>query len=249
MIDRAHLYGDLIFETIRVRNGDICFADKHYNRIYRGAELLKYDLTTFNREVFDDEIQKALNGQADARVRFIMQRDADGFYTPSGNNIKWNVQVFPLDTSEKTCEKLGLFTEHAKLCSDLSNIKSGNALPYVLAGIYAKDNGFDDCILLNQHGRIAETIHSNIFVLRGEELVTPPLAEGCVEGVMRQVVIEIAEYKGVFLDEVPIQPHELIKADEIFLTNAINGIIPVKAYNFKKFTTTFASFLRSFTGF
>lgn len=249
MIERAFLYGDLIFESIRIKDGEICFADKHYSRLTRSAELLKFDLSSLCFEIFTEEILKACDGKKDARVRFIMSRDSTGFYTPDSNGIKWMIDVSPLDTSEKICNTLGVFNDYKKPCNDLSNIKSGNALTYVMAGLYAKENGIDNCVILNQHDRIAEAIGSNIFILKGDELITPPLTEGCVEGVMRQVVIELAIYKGIIIDELPINPYELIHADEVFLTNAINGIVPVKSYNFKKYNTTFTSFLRSFTGF
>ncbi|MFI5222551.1 MAG: aminotransferase class IV, partial [Bacteroidia bacterium] len=220
MTERAFLYGDLIFETIRVRNGDICFIDKHYSRLSRSANLLKFDTTYLSKEIFEEDIRKALGDKKDARVRFLMYRDSKGFYTPETNNSKWEIEIFPLETEQIICGKLGVFNQYKKTRNELSNLKSGNALLHVMAGIYAKENYLDDCLILNQHGRVAETIHSNIFILRGDELVTPPLTEGCVEGVMRQVVIEIALFKGIFLDEIPILPHELIQADEVFLTNA-----------------------------
>ena len=223
MIERAFLYGDLLFETIRVGKGEICFAAKHYNRLWRSAELLKFDLSGFSIEIFEEEILKKLGDKKDARVRFVLYRNSKGFYTPESNHIKWETEIFPLDTEDKVCERLGIFTDYKKPCNDLSNLKSGNALTYVMAGIFSKENSFTDCIILNEHERVAETVNSNIFVLRGDELLTPPLTEGCVEGVMRQVVIEIAKFKGIIIDEVPFLPHELIQCDEVFLTNVIKS--------------------------
>jgi len=245
MIDRAGLYGDLIFETIRVRDGKICFADRHYNRLCRGAQMLKFDISSLSEQVFRNEILKALNGKSDARIRFVLQRDAEGFYTPSSNRTKFSVDVFQYHSIHKICHHLGLYTAHKKSCDELSNLKSGNALVSVLAAIYNKENELDDCIFLNQNNSVAEAISSNIFLVKNKSIITPPLTEGCVEGVMRQVVIEIATQKSIPVMETPIKVENVLDADEIFLTNAIDGIVPVEAFQSQKYSKQFITQLKS----
>jgi branched-chain amino acid aminotransferase len=249
MIERAFMYGDLLFETIKVVGGQICFAQKHYNRLLRGAEILKFDVSQFTYASFNDAILTALGNKKETRIRFTVYRDSQGFYTPKSNTIKWNVDVFELDNQEKVCSKLGVFFEYQKSCNILSSLKSGNALLYVMAGLYAQQHLLDDCIILNQYGRVAEAISSNIFIVKGDRLYTPPLDEGCVEGIMRAVVLETVLSKDIEVHEIPINLKEIEDADEVFLTNAIYGIIPVKSFRLSEYKSTFSMHLKSNIGF
>jgi branched-chain amino acid aminotransferase len=249
MISRSFIYGDLLFETIRVMNGDICFADKHFNRLMKSAKLLHFETDSLTYDIFNRQILGKLAGKKDARVRFVLYRNTEGFYIPTSNDIKWDIEIFPLITEGKFCNRLGIFNEYKKSCNKLSNIKSGNALIYVLAGLYARQNNFDDCLILNEHGRIAEAISSNIFIVKGATLYTPPLSEGCVDGVMKHVVIEKAKEHGISAEEITLTQNQLLDADEVFLTNAMNGIVPVNSFQSKTFTTNFISKLKSITGF
>ena len=244
MIERAFVYGDLLFETIKVKNGEICFADKHFNRLTQGTKLLHLDTASLNYAVFKQQIIKKLEGKKNARIRFVLYRDSDGFYTPISNDIKWDIELFELPEENKICERLGIFTDYKKTCNKISNIKSGNALIYVLAGLYAKQNQLDDCLILNEYGRIAEAISSNIFIVKGGTLYTPILLEGCVEGVMKQVIIEKAKLHGISVEEIALTQNQILDADEVFLTNAINGIVPVHNFQSKTFATTFISKLK-----
>jgi len=245
MIERAFVYGDLLFETIRVKDGLICFADKHFKRLLESAKVLKYETDTLTYDIFIQAITGKLAGNKNARIRFILYRKSDGFYTPVSNTIKWEIEIFPFVEVGKVCERLGVFTEYKKSCQQLSNLKSGNALIYVLAGLYAKQINVDDCLILNEYGRIAEAISSNIFILKDEVLITPPLSEGCVDGVMRKVLLDKAKQHGLEIEEKAIEQHNVMNADEVFLTNAINGIVSVNAFQSKIFSTNFTTNLKS----
>jgi branched-subunit amino acid aminotransferase/4-amino-4-deoxychorismate lyase len=245
MIERAFVYGDLLFESVKVKNGKICFADKHFHRLIQSAKALSFETTSLTQEFFVQEINNNLSGKNDARIRFVLYRNSEGFYTPSSNDCKWNIEIFELPEKDKICNRLGIFSEFKKSCNKLSNIKSGNALIYVLAGIFAKQNQFDDCLILNEHGRIAESTSSNIFIVKGSTLYTPPLSEACVDGIMKHVVIEKAKEHGISAEEITLTQNQLLDADEVFFTNAINGIVPVNSFQTKIFTTTFISKLKS----
>src|SRR5690606_21319524 len=104
------------------------------------------------------------------------------------NNTAYFVEVFPLP-EPKLSVKIGLYTDNYKPCNELSTIKSGNALLYVMAGIWAKEHGYDDVLILNEHGCVCEATGSNVFVVKDEKVFTPPVSEGCVDGVMRRFVI------------------------------------------------------------
>ncbi len=112
-------------------------------------------------------------------------------------------------------------------------------LIYTLAAIYRKENGFDDCLLINEKNALVESVSSNLFIVKNKVLFTPPLDDGCVEGIMRKQIIKISRklnYK--VIDNKSLFPDDLIQADEVFLTNAIRGVSWVVAYKEKRFFNT-----------
>ncbi|MDF2432641.1 MAG: branched-chain amino acid aminotransferase, partial [Mucilaginibacter sp.] len=166
-------------------------------------------------------------------------RDADGLYTPSQNKMGFCLEVQPLDEPRYFLNGKGLimdiFEELPKPSNYLSNIKTCNSLIYVMAGLYKTQNKLDDVFLLNQNGFLCEASSSNIFILYQNHLYTPALSEGCVEGVMRQVIIELAKKINLPVTEAQINPEILYEADEVFLTNAIRGIQSVMGFGVRRY--------------
>ena len=117
----------------------------------------------------------------------------------------------------------------------LSPIKSINAQLYVMAAIYASENNIDDCIITNSTGGAAEGISSNIFFIQKGILYTPSIDQGCVNGVMRKIIIEIAKEAKIPVVECPVYKEELFDADELFLTNVIQGIQWIKGFRKKRY--------------
>jgi branched-chain amino acid aminotransferase len=130
---------------------------------------------------------------------------------------------------------MDVFTELPKPSNYLSNIKTCNSLIYVMAGIYKIQNKLDDVFLLNQSGFLCEASSSNIFIHYQNHLYTPALSEGCVEGVMRQVVIKLAQDNNIDITEAQINPDILYEADEVFLTNATRGIQTVMGFGVRRY--------------
>ena len=123
----------------------------------------------------------------------------------------------------------------------MSTIKSNNRLINVIGGIYASENGLQNCLLLNTDKHVVEALNSNIFLVKGQIVKTPPLTDGCIKGVMRKQIIEIIELIPEYtIEEASISPFELQKADELFLTNIISGIQPITNYRKKQFTIDFS---------
>jgi branched-chain amino acid aminotransferase len=117
-----------------------------------------------------------------------------------------------------------------------SNLKTSNALIYVMAGIYASENKLDDCIIVNEKGFITETISSNIFLLKDKFILTPPLTDGPVAGIMRKQILKIADMLQYRIyNEKSLTEKNIIDADEMFLTNSITGIKWVLAFKEKRF--------------
>ncbi len=120
----------------------------------------------------------------------------------------------------------------------LSTLKTTNRIVNVLASIYAKENEYDNCLLINDTKHIVEAINGNVFLVKDNTVITPPLTEGCVQGIIRKNMIQSLKKSSVYqLEERKISPFELLKADEVFITNSIIGVQSVKIYRKKVYNT------------
>ena len=209
-MNRAFIYGDLLFETIKLVDGSPLQAHAHFDRLQRSAQLLKFESTlTFNQFVEAIVAQAQKNNLTEARIRFVLHRNAEGFYTPVNNQTLFFVECFPL-TEAKQQIKIGLYTDNYKPCNELSIIKSGNALVYIMAGIWAKENGYDDALILNEHGCVCEATSSNIFIVKDNQLYTPTIAEGALPGVIRHLLVHKLDCQ---IMETEITQDALLDAD------------------------------------
>jgi branched-chain amino acid aminotransferase len=240
--NRAFRYGDGLFESMRLMKGQLKFADLHANRLQRGMKALKIDGysqmdTWFLKEKVEQLATR--NKIKHGRLRLTVYRDSEGLYTPTQNKMGYCLELQPLDEPRYFLNDKGLimdiFTELPKPTNYLSNIKTCNSLIYVMAGIFKTQNKLDDTFLLNQNGFLCEAGSSNIFVWYKSHLYTPALSEGCVEGVMRQVIIKLATQSNIPFTEAQINPDILYEADEVFLTNATRGIQWVMGYGVKRY--------------
>jgi branched-chain amino acid aminotransferase len=240
--NRAFRYGDGLFESMRIMKGQLKFVDMHADRLQRGMKALKIDGysqadTWFLKEKAEELASR--NKAKHARLRLTVYRDAEGLYTPTLNKMGYCLELQPIDEPRYFLNDKGLimdiFTDVPKPCNYLSNIKTCNSLPYVMAGIFKVQNNLDEVFLLNQNGYLCEAGSSNVFVWYQNHLYTPALSEGCVEGVMRQVVINIARKNKIPITEAQIKPDILYEADEVFLTNAGRGIQTVMGYGVKRY--------------
>jgi branched-subunit amino acid aminotransferase/4-amino-4-deoxychorismate lyase len=246
--NRSLQYGDGLFETIRLVNGVPLFFEDHFHRLLSGMIMLQMQFEgTLDMNYFVDQIKmlSAQNKNEDAaRVRLSVYRKTGGFYTPEAHEIGFVIQTESL--AEKRFEvqqkglKIDIYKETPKLPGRLSNLKTANCLTYILAGLYKKQKSLDDCLLLNTYGAVVESISSNIFIVRQGVLITPPLNDGCVAGIMRMQILKIARQYNKKVIEKSISPDELLLADEVFLTNAISGIRWVVAFRNKRYFNTTA---------
>ena len=248
--NRGYNYGDSLFETMRVINSKIMFWETHYFRLMSSMRILRMSIPMdFSPEFLEEkiiELVKANDLESSAvRVKINIHREAGGYYTPERNSIGYFISVKPLDGAFFTISddpyEVELYKDHYVLSGMLSTIKSNNKLVNILAGIYAKENGFDNCFLINQNKSVLEMTNGNVFIIKGKEIKTPPLSDGCLNGIIRKQLIEILNKSEDFtLKEETVSPFELQKADEIFFTNAIQGIQPITKYRKKTYTNTVA---------
>lgn len=240
--NRAFKYGDGLFESMRMLKGQLKFADMHADRLQRGMKALKIDGYSQMDAYFLKEKAEQLsirNKSKHGRLRLTVYRDSGGFYAPSQNKAGYCLEFTPADEPRYFLNEKGLivdiFTDLPKPSNFLSNIKTCNSLTYVMAGLYKAQNNLDEVFLLNQNGFLCEASSSNVFVWYQNHLYTPALSEGCVEGVMRQVIINIAQKSNIPVTEAQINPEILYEADEVFLTNASKGIQCVMGYGIKRY--------------
>ncbi len=252
--NRAVAYGDALFETIRVVKGELLFWEDHYFRLMSSMRILRMEIPmNFTLEFLENEIlttikSNGLKENVSVRVKLTVYRDSEGLYTPKTNDIGYFIQVKRLDSPNFILNDIkefplivDLFKDHYVNSGLLSNLKSTNRIVNTLAGIFAKENDFQNLLLLNQDKKVIEAINGNIFLVKGSSIITPPLTDGCINGVFRKQLMRIIEKQTDFtLEEKSISPFELQKSDEIFITNAISGIQSVSKYRKKSFSQSVA---------
>lgn len=241
--NRAFKYGDALFETIRIVNGEPCFLEGHFIRLKKGMKMLKMHSGNISFNDLKDQIVRLIEKnhiKKGGRIRLTVFRSADGFYTPEGNEGKsYLIEATPLKDNAYVLNEKGstvdIYTELKRRRNFLSQIKTTNSIPHVLTGIYKRENNLDDCLVLNDQDRIVEAISSNIFLYKNNNLYTPSLEEGCMDGVMRKQVLKIAKELNINVFEGMVNGSMLLQADELFLTNAIKGVEWVVAYRGKRY--------------
>ncbi len=246
--NRAFRYGDAVFETIRLMKGEILYFDKHLNRLKKSMDLLGMDyhsdLTFHNLYLSIRHLDQVNNLKGNGRIRLEVFRNDGGLYTPQDNGVSYLIESSSFSNRSYELNenglKIELYPDIKKPVSRLSNLKSSNSLYYVMAGLYKKKMGLDDCLVLNTSDRIAEAISSNLFILKGNSILTPSAEEACVTGVMREVIIEVLRQSGNKVIEKGISVDDLLNADEIFLTDVIHGLRWVGAFRNKRFFNNYS---------
>jgi branched-chain amino acid aminotransferase len=242
--NRAYVYGDLLFETLKIVDGRPLHAAYHADRVAQSSQMLGFNLPDAWCEDYFSDLVFAHAAPGNTRGRLVISRLSEGYYLPSSNEVAFSFESWPLPEPKLSIDKIDVYDEQYKACTSLSNIKSGNALIYVLASKFAATNNLNDVLLLNEHGRIAEATSSNLFIIKKDNAYTPPLSEGPVNGVMRKVLLDNATKLGINMQETPLEIKDLFEADECFLTNVIGGITSVHHFRNKVFKTTVTAILQ-----
>jgi len=245
--DRSYRYGDGLFETMKLINGDILLKDYHFERMFSGLDVLKFHISVLStkRKIEKEikELSKKNECEKSARVRLSVSRGNGGLYDYD-NKFSYLIECWPLEQSgfNENGLVLDIFPDARKSIDVFSNLKSANYLPYVMAAIWAKEKKLNDALILNQRDRICDSTIANVFWVKDEKIFTPPLNEGCVAGVMRKKILEFATLNSDHLvQEHFLTKETLLQADEVFLTNAIAGIRWVKEFRSKVYSNTISS--------
>ncbi|WP_293893878.1 aminotransferase class IV [Flavobacterium sp.] len=244
VLNRSFLYGDSIFETLKIVNNKILFFEDHYFRLMASMRIIRMEIPmSFTMEYLEEQILKlaeVIEIHDSARVRLTVFRNEGGFYLPENNSISFVVQATKLECINYKIAKnqfeVDLYKDFIVPKQLLSTIKTANKITHVTASIFAKENHLDSSLLINEAKNVIEAANGNLFMLMGNTLITPPIFEGCLNGIMRKQIIAIArQLDGIDMVETAISPFDLQKADELFITNVIIGIQPITKYRKKEF--------------
>lgn len=247
--NRAHLYGDGLFESIRVINGMVVNMENHLKRMTDGMKALKMNVPAeFTVSFFEQEINKLLD-QNDitqgGRIRLSIDRKPGGFFTPFTNDVDYYIEAYSLPNNHFILNEAGYsidqYEDIKKPTNFLSSFKTKNGLIYIMAKLKAKERGLDELLIQNDKMGIIEAGSANLFVVSNGVLYTPGMDLGCLGGTMRMQIINLALANNIKVYECNISPQNLLVADEVFLTNAIQGIIWVGTYRTKHYQNELAS--------
>lgn len=244
-------YGDSVFETIKFNNNKPVFWEAHYFRLMASMRILRMEIPMhFTPEFLEKEIVNLVQSfpkkAISYRVKITVYRDSEGFYTPTSNNVLYIISAQELSSDiykiNKGHYEIELFKDYLISPNLLSTLKTNNKAVNVVGSIFAKENNYSNCLLLNTNKSIIEALNGNIFLIKGNTVKTPPLADGCLKGILREKLIEIITKSPDFeLSESSISPFELQKADELFITNVIQGIVPITKFRKKEFSADICS--------
>lgn len=248
--NRAFKYGDGIFESMRMVDGKIPLLPYHCLRLLDGLKALSIETnlplnTKFIGATAYNLAKKNSLPLLNARIKLTVFRAGEGYYSPQTNNCELLIEATELPnacfTLNNTGLSIGVYTSNFKPANmPLSNFKTTNCLLFVLASIYQQQNNLNQCLLVNQFGRIAEATTSNIFVVANNKIITPALNEGGVNGVMKQYLIAFLQQQGFQVHQSYLKIEDLKSANEIWLTNAVQGIQWVKNFENNFYSNTLA---------
>ncbi len=241
--NRAFHYGDGLFESIRVIDGRPVFLEAHWTRLVESMKALRIerpsglDLVQLSGHIVELARRNAVPS---GRCRLTVFRDSEGHYRPAGNKGAFTLELKPLTDPTYTLNERGLnvdiYAEMRKPVNVMAVHKTLNCLLYVMASLWSKERGLDDCLLQNDRGNIIESSSGNLFIVSNGVLYTPSLSDGCVGGVMRMQLINLALGSGIKVYECSLNPQNLLAADELLFTNAVRGIQWVATYRTKRYT-------------
>ncbi len=244
--NRGFLYGDAVFETLKIVNNKILFWEDHYFRLMSSMRVIRLDIPeTYTPEFLKENIikihqNKSLTGNS--RVRITVFRYSSGKYRPESNTSSFIISSEEVRESNYILNngdyKVDLFKDFYLDNQLISSIKSNNKIINVVASIYSNENGLENCILLNKNKMVVEFINSNIFTVNQGKIYTPKLSSGCLNGVMRKNLINILRLNSFEVFEEDISTFDLTKSDEIFGTNIIQGLFSVTNYRNKYYSNS-----------
>lgn len=248
--NRAFLYGDGVFETLKIIDNKILFLEDHYFRLMASMRVVRMEIPmNFTMEYLEEQVLSLANTngcEASARARITVYRNEGGYYLPKQQSVSFLINCIPLEntiySNDKMLYEVDLYKDFYVAKQLLSSIKTTNKIINITGSIFANENGLDNCLILNNDKNVIEALNGNLFMVFESKLITPPISEGCLNGVMRKQILKLAsKMEGLEIVEEPISPFDLQKADELFITNVIFGVQSITKYRKKEFGNSVAN--------
>jgi aminodeoxychorismate lyase len=229
--DRGFMYGDGLFETMRIVNGKPFRFAQHLERMTRGADFLKIKCPFAPKELqkFAEQLVEK-NKMPDAILRVMMTRGPGGRgYTPDGESKPTVAMTLHGAPSLDNSVEWNLVTSSFRIpaADALSSFKTTSKLLHVMARAEAKEKGGDEALLVNTNGEVAETASGNLFWVYDDKICTVPTGRGVLPGITRAVVLEICQTLGLQVNKRVIKPEALRNSKGIFVTQSALGIVPI----------------------
>lgn len=249
--NRGFLYGDGVFELVKYVEGTIFFWEEHYLRLMATMRIARMEIpSNFTLEFLEAEIIKTIQANSLASkalwVRITITRKGGVSLTPEENEIDYCIDIEGITNlfyqNLKIPYEVELFKDYYTQADLLGTLNITGRMLQIVGSVFAKENDYQNCILLNTHKNAVSFLDGNLFLVQGEQILTPPLSEGAPNGITRKKLIEAIQKTSDFsLEERPISPFELQKADELFLTNTKQGIQSVSKYRKKEYNNIVAT--------
>ena len=243
--NRGFLFGDSVFETVKVLDKKVLFLEDHYFRLMASMRIFRMEIPmSFTMEFMEEQILLLVESQIQSamsfRVRFSVFREGSGFYLPKTNDVSYVITILPLESEiyyiKKGAYEVELYKDAYVTKQLFSSLKSNNKMIQITGSIFAAENGYDNCLLLNDEKNVIEALQGNLFMRMGTTIITPPITDGCLNGIMRKQILTLAKrIEGYEVVEKSISPFDLQKADELFITNVVVGIQPITKYRKKEY--------------
>ncbi len=238
IFDRGFLFGDSIYEVTRTYDKIPFILEAHLERLEKSANILGIQLT-YSREHLNQEIRKTLNqfwstSSKEAYIRLIVTRGEGDLSLAASGKMKNNYIILVRAQEENPSEWNDsgvsfIIADNRKTPKQTidPNCKSGNHLPHVMALHQAKSEGAFDAIMLNQEGFVTEGTSNNIWIIKDNKIITPPLRSGILEGLTRKSLLEIIKKKSLTINETLFYPEQAYDADECFFTSSTRELVPI----------------------
>jgi branched-chain amino acid aminotransferase len=235
VFDHGLLYGDGIFEGIRIYNGRVFKLKEHIDRLFCSAKAILLNIPLSHAELVKATVETCRkNKLREGYIRLIVTRGVGSLglnprscKKPSVIIIADKIQLYPPAYYQRGLDIITVPTTRSLHSALNPAIKSLNYLNNILAKIEANNGGCEEAVMLNAEGFVAECTGDNLFIVKNDELFTPPLSAGALYGITRQTVIELAEAAGIEVSEPNLTRYDLFNADECFLTGTGAELIPV----------------------
>ena len=242
VFDHGLLYGDGIFEGIRLYNKNVFKLDRHIDRLFRSARAIMLELPWSKQEIIDAVCDTCRqNNLTDAYIRLIVTRGKGKLglspftcHDPQLIIIADQIQLYAPELYDNGLKAITVPTRRNSPAALPPMVKSLNYLNNILAKIEAQKLGFQECLLLNNEGYVAECSGDNVFIVFEGKLITPPISSGSLGGMTREAVIELAKKNGIELMEKALTRFDIWTADECFLTGTAAKLISLVELDFRK---------------